>query len=391
MAIYDIVKFFIERASQIGSLISAIIEGVAAIAGGAIGGAAKLIEDALAKALPIVIGFLANLLGIGDLAKKVQGIVEKIRAKVDKGIEWVIMKAKAVAGKVTGKAGISGEEAEEGKETPKSGRVKANALNEANRRLRHLPRADLIPVKLKEVERIYQPQGLLSLTLEQNETSGIVVVARASDPERRTISWDEVLDNSGTKEYQEAQRAFASSKEPGKEGKRNAPTVAAMVTVDGQAMGPPLWNQPGGPHAEDRAIAEQWPVAMDRARAAVAEKRHSKVVFAISATPCGRCSANLQRIKREAQDELGEPGQKYVKFILAPRSLYEGSYLPHEGKEPAKTGTSARNLIELTDVGWDIRQFAARNDLHPSRRFFDVPLAEYAHYLWRRVMSRSSK
>lgn len=100
MAIYDIVKFFIDKASQIGELISAIVDGIAAIAGGAIGGAAKLIEDALARSLPIVIGFLANLLGIGDLAKKVQGIVEKIRAKVDQGIEWVIMKAKGVAGKL---------------------------------------------------------------------------------------------------------------------------------------------------------------------------------------------------------------------------------------------------------------------------------------------------
>jgi hypothetical protein len=113
MAIYDIVKFFIDKASQVADLINAIIDGIAAVAGGAIGGAAKLIEDALAKSLPIVIGFLANLLGIGDLAKKVQGIVEKIRAKIDQGIEWVIMKAKGVAGRLMGKGGVKKSKAGE--------------------------------------------------------------------------------------------------------------------------------------------------------------------------------------------------------------------------------------------------------------------------------------
>jgi hypothetical protein len=35
-------------------------------------------------------------------------------------------------------------------------------------------------------------------------------------------------------------------------------------------------------------------------------------------------------------------------------------------------------------AGWDLQQFAARDDLHPSRTWWDVPLAEYAHTLWER-------
>src|SRR4029453_12145982 len=99
-------------------LISAIIDGIAEIARGGIAGAAKLIEDALAKALPIVIGFLASLLGIGDLSKKGQGLIEKIRGKIDKAIDWVIMKAKAAAGKVMGALGFGKKEE---KETAASG------------------------------------------------------------------------------------------------------------------------------------------------------------------------------------------------------------------------------------------------------------------------------
>jgi hypothetical protein len=94
MAIYDIVMFFINRGSQILDLVNAITDAVAAIANGAIDGAAQLVENALAKSLPVVIGFLASLLGIGDLAKKVQDIIGKIRQRIDKAIDKLLAKVK---------------------------------------------------------------------------------------------------------------------------------------------------------------------------------------------------------------------------------------------------------------------------------------------------------
>ncbi len=96
MAIYDIVMFFVNQGSQVVELVSAVTDAVVAIASGAVGGAAKLVENALAKSLPVVIGFLASLLGIGDLAKKVQGIVGKIRQRIDLAIDKVLQKAKSL-------------------------------------------------------------------------------------------------------------------------------------------------------------------------------------------------------------------------------------------------------------------------------------------------------
>jgi hypothetical protein len=61
MAIYEIVKFFIQKAKQIGEFIESIIDAVAEVAKGNIGGAAKKVEDSLARALPLIIGFLASL------------------------------------------------------------------------------------------------------------------------------------------------------------------------------------------------------------------------------------------------------------------------------------------------------------------------------------------
>ncbi|MDJ0535917.1 MAG: hypothetical protein QNJ70_26080 [Xenococcaceae cyanobacterium MO_207.B15] len=120
MAIYEIIMFFVNNAARIIDLINAIVDAVGAIARGAIGAAAKLVENALAKAIPIVIGFLASLLGISGLAKKVQAIVKKVRKRIDKAIDKMLMKAKKAIKKLfkgkKGKAG-KGKKEKEGKFT----------------------------------------------------------------------------------------------------------------------------------------------------------------------------------------------------------------------------------------------------------------------------------
>lgn len=94
ISIYEIVMFVVERAGQLTDFVNSVVNSIAAIARGAVGGAANLIENSLAKALPLVIGFLANLLNIGDLAEKVMGIIRKVRAKIDGVIERLILKVK---------------------------------------------------------------------------------------------------------------------------------------------------------------------------------------------------------------------------------------------------------------------------------------------------------
>ena len=110
MAIIDVVKFFIQRAAQIMELIKAFIDSVAAIASGNVGAVAKSIENALGKAVPVLIGFLASLLGIGGLADKVLGIIRKIRQRIENAIVkfWTFVKGKA--GKLLSKIGVSNKD-----------------------------------------------------------------------------------------------------------------------------------------------------------------------------------------------------------------------------------------------------------------------------------------
>ncbi|MGE0827389.1 MAG: DUF4157 domain-containing protein [Candidatus Binatia bacterium] len=118
-AIYDIVMFFINRGSQILALVNAVIDSLASIAKGAIGVAAEFVENALAKAIPVAIGFLASLLGLGDPAEPVRKTVEKARSPVNKAIDWVInlaVKGVNAAGKFIGGLFGHGKESDEEKQ-----------------------------------------------------------------------------------------------------------------------------------------------------------------------------------------------------------------------------------------------------------------------------------
>lgn len=106
MAIIDVVKFFIQRAAQIMELVKAFTDSIKAIASGNVGAVAKSIENALGRVVPVLIGFLASLLGIGGLADKVLGVIRKIRQRIENAIVkfWSFVKGKA--GKLLSKIGV---------------------------------------------------------------------------------------------------------------------------------------------------------------------------------------------------------------------------------------------------------------------------------------------
>jgi hypothetical protein len=102
-AIYDVVMWFVNNGSRMMGLVRAVLDSVAAIAKGSLGPAAAKVEASLGKAVPITIGFLASLLGLGNLAGKIKGIIEKVQAPVKKAVGWVLGKAKGFAKKLVGK------------------------------------------------------------------------------------------------------------------------------------------------------------------------------------------------------------------------------------------------------------------------------------------------
>ena len=99
MAIYDIVKFFVDRAAQIAELINAILDTLGAIVSGNVSAMAKSVEGALARMIPVAIGFLASLLGLGGISEKIRAVIAKLQAPVNAAIDWIIGKAKGMVQK----------------------------------------------------------------------------------------------------------------------------------------------------------------------------------------------------------------------------------------------------------------------------------------------------
>jgi hypothetical protein len=185
-AIYDIVMFFVDKAAQIKEFVDSVLDSVESIARGGVGAVAGLIEKTLAKAVPMVLGFLASLLGLGGISEKIKSILEKIQAPVGKVIDKVvgtIVKAgKKFIGKLKGKSQTKSEG-----DTESSRAVKAAAAAQLSNRINGVvDREETLQSHVSTVLTNLRPQGLKKLhAVPSTETPGSYqVIAEASPPSK---------------------------------------------------------------------------------------------------------------------------------------------------------------------------------------------------------------
>ncbi|MFB7184532.1 HNH endonuclease [Streptomyces sp. NPDC056230] len=102
--IIDIVTFIVNQGAQIVEFVNAVLDAVIAIANGGAAGVPKMVEAALAASVPLLIGFLASLLGIGGLANKVKSVFHAVSRPVnraiDKIVDFIAKKGKALWAKL---------------------------------------------------------------------------------------------------------------------------------------------------------------------------------------------------------------------------------------------------------------------------------------------------
>ncbi len=103
IAIYRAVQSFIEYIRELLGIINSFVEGVAEIASGNVKVAADFLERTMARGIPIIIGFLANQVGLGKIGEKLAEIVAAIREKVDAAVDWLIDKAISTGAKLLDK------------------------------------------------------------------------------------------------------------------------------------------------------------------------------------------------------------------------------------------------------------------------------------------------
>ena len=108
--IYDIVMFFVDNGSRILKFVNTVIDSVADIVKGNVSGVVTKINDVLGQMVPIIIGFLASLVGLGGIGQKIRAIVETLQKPITKALDFVIKTGLKLAGPIIrGIKGISGK------------------------------------------------------------------------------------------------------------------------------------------------------------------------------------------------------------------------------------------------------------------------------------------
>jgi hypothetical protein len=179
IAIYNTVTFFIEKINQIAAVVATFIDSISAIANGQVTAAGQKVEMTMANMLTMVIAFLAKFAGLGDVPNKLVGIINKIRAPIDKGLDkivgWLGAMLKKIAGEITGEN--DKRTIEEKERDVKLAKIDAQAvLNNPNNK------PEEIMASLPNIKTKYKLTSILLENLGNNEYDILVKI----NPEEKT-------------------------------------------------------------------------------------------------------------------------------------------------------------------------------------------------------------
>lgn len=185
IALYRAVQSFIRYLRQMLEIVNSFVEGVVEIASGNTSRAANFLERTLARGVPIVIGFLANQVGLSGLGRRIGEMVVVARGMVDRALTWLVNRAVDTAFAVLDRLLAMGRDAIGGGGTPqervdnavRDGQVAVDALSGSR-----VGRAVLRPI-LAAIRLRY---GLTSLDVESEEGTWTVVGVLNPRNRRRT-------------------------------------------------------------------------------------------------------------------------------------------------------------------------------------------------------------
>jgi hypothetical protein len=169
--IIDVVQFFIQKGKQIQETVDGILDSVESLLSGGEGGVPARIEQTLAKAVPTVITFLADLVGLGDIGTTLQGLVQKAQSVIDAAIDWLVDKAIALVKAAW--AALSGKDADDGKADARSPAEKESALHDGLAEADELADQKLAPDEIRRLlPAIKSKYKMTELSLVVDAASG---------------------------------------------------------------------------------------------------------------------------------------------------------------------------------------------------------------------------
>ncbi|MFE6663942.1 hypothetical protein ACFVFH_10315 [Streptomyces sp. NPDC057697] len=188
--IIDIVTFIVNQGAQIVDFVNAVLDAVIAIANGGSAGVPKMVEAALATSVPLLIGFLASLLGIGSLANKVKSVFHAVARPVNRAIEKIVgflaKKGKSLWNKLKRKGGEGKRNKDdENKDNNRSLDVKKEAKNQlAAQTAKPMPTKSALDTVVNKTLNNLRPKGLKQLHAEPSggDPEKFSIIAKASPP-----------------------------------------------------------------------------------------------------------------------------------------------------------------------------------------------------------------
>lgn len=98
VAMYRAVQSFVRYIREMLQVVNSFAGGVADVAGGNIRTAASYLEGAMSRAMPIMIGFLANQVGLSGIGRQVSELIGAGRELVDRAMVWLVDRAVNMGG-----------------------------------------------------------------------------------------------------------------------------------------------------------------------------------------------------------------------------------------------------------------------------------------------------
>lgn len=174
ISIYDTIMVFIHKLAKIIQVAKAFLDSLMEIVSGAIGGAAKKVENTLAGLLTLAISFLAGFLGLGNITDKVMDIINtKVREPIDKAldkvIDWIVTMAKKLFAKVFGKKEDGGD-------------VRSQAAAALTSQLTTDHTREQAQSLTARVAEQFRPQGLVSLEIGEEDEEGVASIFAEASP-----------------------------------------------------------------------------------------------------------------------------------------------------------------------------------------------------------------
>lgn len=93
MAFFNAIQSFIRYLREMLEVVNSFVNGVADLARGNVATAADYLERTMGQAMPVVIGFLANQVGLTGIGARIATILEQVRATVDEALTWLVNQA----------------------------------------------------------------------------------------------------------------------------------------------------------------------------------------------------------------------------------------------------------------------------------------------------------